>query len=90
MCVCVCVCVYCPPQSECFAVSQLFWVARHVRRLKVGSILAQLYVRFSIIPLSLQANHVSSGIIRHYVVNFVCFTFFTLPYSRVLNSFEEL
>ena len=38
----------------------------------------QLYVRLNIILLSQHANHVSSGIIRHYVVAFRLFTF--LPY----------
>ena len=46
-------------------------MARHVGRLKLGSELAQLYVRLSIIPLSQQANHISSEIVRHYVVAFV-------------------
>ena len=36
---------------------------------------AQLYVRLSIIPLSQQVNHISSGIIRHHVVTFVCLHF---------------
>ena len=43
----------------------------------------------SIIPLSQLANHVSSGIIRHYVVAFVCLHFALLD-TRMLNSFEEL
>ena len=47
------------PQTDCFVVSQLFSVARHVRRLKLGLKPAQLYVRLSIILLSQQANHVS-------------------------------
>ena len=60
---------------DCFVVSQLFSVSRHIGRLKLGSKPAQLYVRFSIIPLSQQANHVSSGIIRHYVVAFISLHF---------------
>ena len=67
--------IYCHPQTDCFVVSQLFNVARHVGRLKLGSKTAQLYVRLSIIPLSPQANHVSSGIIRYYVVTFSCLHF---------------
>ena len=35
------------PQKDCFVVSQLFSVARHVGRLKLESKPAQLYVRFS-------------------------------------------
>ena len=66
---------YCHSQTDCFVVWQFFNVARHVGRLKLGSKPAQLYVRLSIIPLSHQANHVSSGIIRHYVVGFVCLHF---------------
>ena len=36
---------------DCFVVSQLFSVARHVGRLKLGSKPTQLYVRLSIRPL---------------------------------------
>ena len=46
-------------------VSQLFSVAKHVGRLKLRSKPTQLYGRLSIIPLSQQANHANSGIIRH-------------------------
>ena len=74
--VCVCVCIYiyiyiCHPQTDCFVVSQLFSVARHVGCLKLGPKPTQLYVRLSIIPLSQPAKHVSSGFIRHCVVAFV-------------------
>ena len=51
--------------SDCFVVSQLFRVAKHVARLKLGSKPTQLFIRLSIIPLSQQMNHVSSGIIRY-------------------------
>ena len=67
--------IYGQPQTDSFVESQLFSVARHVERLKLGSKAARLYVRLRIIPLSQQANHVSSGIIRHYVVPFVCLRF---------------
>ena len=77
------------PQTDCFVVSQLFSVARHVGHLKLESKPAQLYVRLCIIPLSQQVNYVRSGIIRHYVVAFVCLHF-ALPDTRVLNSFKEL
>ena len=50
--------MYCPPQTDCFVVSQLFSVARHVGCLKPGSEPAQLYVRLSIRPLGQQAYHV--------------------------------
>ena len=79
----------CHPQTDCFIVSQLFCAARHVGRLKLGSKPAQLYVRLSIISRSQQANHVSSGIIRHYVVAFICLHFALLD-NGVINSFEEL
>ena len=36
--------IYCHPQTDCFVVSQLFSVARHVRRLNLGSKPAQVYV----------------------------------------------
>ena len=73
--------IYCHPQTDCFVVSQLFSVAKHVGRLSLGSKPAQIYVRLSIIPLSQQANHVSSGIIRHYVVAFVCLHFCLTGYQ---------
>ena len=86
--------ICCHLHTDCFVVSQLFSVARHVGRLKMGSKPVQLYVRLSIIPLGQQAYHVGSGIIKSYVVTaaatFVLFTIYTLPDIRVLNSFEEL
>ena len=67
--------IYSHPLIDCFIVSQLFSVVRHVGCLKLGSKPAQLYIRLSIIPLSQQANLISSGIIRHYVVAFICLHF---------------
>ena len=86
----VCVCVYGHPQTDCFVVSQFFSVARHVRRLKVGSKPAQLNVRLSIKPLSKQANHFSSGILSRYRAAFVCLHFppYLIPECSVyLESF---
>ena len=59
--------IYCHSQTDCFVVSHLLSVARHVGRLKLGSKPAQLYVRLIIIQLSQQVNHVSTGIINHFV-----------------------
>ena len=56
-------------------------MARHVGHLKLRLKPAQLYVRLSIIPLSQQANHVSSGIVMHYVVAFVCLHFCLTGYQ---------
>ena len=53
-------------------------MAIHAGRFKLGSKPAQLYVRLCIILLSQKANHISSGIIKHYVVAFVCLYF--IPY----------
>ena len=47
--------------TDCFVVSQLFSVARHLRHLKLGLKPTQFYVRLSIILLNQQAN-VSLGI----------------------------
>ena len=69
--------IYCNPQTDCFIVSQLFSVARHIGHLMQGSKPAQLYVRLSIILLSQLANHVM-GIIRHYVVDSI-YLHFCLP-----------
>ena len=76
----VCMYVYCHPQTECLVISQPFSVARHVEHLKLGSKPAQIYVRLSILPLSPQVTYVISGIIRHYVVAFVCLHFTLLSY----------
>ena len=73
--------IYCHPKTDCFVISQLFSMARDARFSKLGSKPGQLYVRLSIIPLSQQANHVSSGIIRHYVVAFVCLLFYLTGYQ---------
>ena len=70
--------IYILSSTASFVVSQHFSVDRHVGRLNLGSKPAQIYVKFSIIQLSHQANHVSLGIIRHYVVAFVYLHFF--PY----------
>ena len=64
------ICIYNHPQTDYFVVSQLFSVARHVGRLKLGLKPTQLYVILIIILLSQQAKHICSGIIRHYVVAF--------------------
>ena len=45
--------IYCHPQRDCFVVSQLFSVARHIGRLKLGSKPAQLYVRHITISIYL-------------------------------------
>ena len=55
--------IYCHPKTDCFVVSQLFSVARHVGRFKLGLIPAQIYVRLNIILLSQQSTYISSGII---------------------------
>ena len=81
--------MHCHPETDCFAVSQLFRVARHTGCFKLGPKPAQLYIRLSILPLSQQSIYVNSGIIRHYVSAFVCLHF-ALPGTRELNSLEEL
>ena len=70
--------IYYHPQTDCFVLSQLFRVSRHVGRFKLGLKPAQLYVRRSIIPLNPQSTYVSSRIIKHYVEAFVC-SHFALP-----------
>ena len=64
--------IYCHPQTDCFVVSLLFSVVRHAGRFKLGWEPAQHYARLSILLLSLQSTYVSSGIIRNYVLAFVC------------------
>ena len=50
--------IYCHPETDCFVLSELFSVARHVGRSKPGSKPIQLYVRLSLRPLGQQAYHV--------------------------------
>ena len=76
-------------QTDCFVVSQLISVARHAGRFKLGLKPTQLYVRLSIVLLIHKSTNVSSGIIRHYIVAFVCLHFALLD-TRVLNSYEDL
>ena len=45
-------------QTDCFILSELFSVARHVGRSKPGSKPIQLYVRLSVRPLGQQTYHV--------------------------------
>ena len=85
--------IYCHLQTDCFILSELFSVARHVGRLKPGSKPIQLYVRLSLRSLGQQAYHVwLSEFLRYYVVTAaaVCLHFHTLSATRVLSSFEEL
>ena len=81
--------IYSHPETVYSVVSQLFSVANYVGLFNLESKSAQLYVRFLILPLRHQATCISSGIIRHYVVVFVCLHF-AYPVNRVCNSFEEL
>ena len=50
--------IYCHPQTETFALSEPFSVARPVGRTKLGSKPIQLYVRLNFKPLGQQAYHV--------------------------------
>ena len=57
--------MYMSSTERLFLVSQLFSVARHVGRLKLGLKPTQLYIRLSIRPLGQQAYPISKGIIRY-------------------------
>ena len=46
--------LYSHPQTDCFILSELFSMARHVGRSKPGSKPIQLYVRLSLRPLDIQ------------------------------------
>ena len=56
--------IYIYISTDSFVVSQLFSVARHVGRLKLGSKPIQLYVRLSIIPLSKPRGSVCVCLLR--------------------------
>ena len=85
--------IYCHPQTDCFVLSELFSVARHIGRSKPGLKPIQLYVRLRLRLLGQQAYNVwLRKFLRYYVVTAaaVCLHFYTLSATRVLNSFEEL
>ena len=85
--------IYCHPQTDCFVLSELCNVARHVGCSKPGSKPIQLFVRLSLRPLGQQAYQVwPREFLRYYVVTAaaVCLYFYTLSATRLLNSFEEL
>ena len=65
-------------------------MAKHELCLKLGSKPTQLYVRLSIIPLSQQANHVSSGIIRNFEVTFFYLHFCLTVYIFISFSWSCL
>ena len=81
--------IYCHPQTDCFVVSQLFSESRHIGRLKPGSKPAQLYVRISIRTLSQTSLPRQLGNYKVLNSSVRLFTFYTVPDTRVLNSFEE-
>ena len=84
--------IYCHPQTDCFVLSELFSVAWHVERSKLGLKPIQLCIRLSLRPLGQQAYHVwLKEFLRYYVVTAaaICLHFYTLLATRVLNSFEE-
>ena len=89
--------IYTVIHRHCFVVSQLFSVARHVGRSKLGSKPAQIYVRLSIRlgqqtrPTSVPRQSGNYKVLSSYSSSCVrLFAFYTLPDTRVLNSFEEL
>ena len=82
--------IYCHPQTDCFVLSKVFSVARHVGCSKPGLKPIQLYVRLSLRPLGQQAYHVWLREFLRYYVAAVCLHFYTLSATRVLNSFKEL
>ena len=61
----MCVCVNCHPQTDCFVLSELFSVARHIGRSKPGSKPVQLYVRLNLKPL---VPHWLWEFLRYFVV----------------------
>ena len=59
--------IYCPPQTDCFILSELFSVARHAGRSKPGSKPVQLYVRLSFRPFG---QYLSSLYLAHILAIF--------------------
>ena len=78
--------------DNCFFVLQLFSVARHLQRLKLGWKPAQLYGRLSIRPFGQRAYRVSEGIIRYLVVAYVCLQFivYRIPGCSIRSKKENM
>ena len=79
--------IYCFPQTDCFVVSQLFSVARYASRFTLGSKPAQIYVRLSMLPLSLKVTYISSGIVTPYVLTFLLFIYIYI-YIYIYNAIK--
>ena len=78
--------IYCHPQTDCFVVSQLFSVARHVGRLKLGSKPTQLYVRLSIRPLAHIYIYIYIYIYQVVLTVWVPLTLLNHPFQSVISS----
>ena len=81
--------IYCHPQTDCFVLSELFSVARHVGRSKPRSKPIQLESQTaratSVPPGNFQGIYVETAAAAS-----VSLHFYTLSATRVLNSFEEV
>ena len=81
--------IYSHPLTDCFVLSELFSVARHIGGSKPGSKPIQLYLRLSLKPPGQQAYHVwLREFLRYYVVTAaaaasVCLRFYTLSATSV-------
>ena len=71
--------IYCHPETDCFVESQLFRVARHVRHFKLGSKLAQLYVR----PITYISSNRRPKSTREFNTYVLTFIFFNILLSRL-------
>ena len=79
--------IYCHPQRDCFFVSQLFTVTRHIARFILGSKPAYFYGRPITYHSAISLTYVSSGIKRIFFQ--LCLHFAQLEIG-VFNSLEEL
>ena len=80
--------IYCHPLTDRFVLSELFSVARHVRRSKPGSKPIQLYVRVSLRPFGQQAYQVWLRELLRYLSSNSSSRLFTFLYPIGYQSAE--
>ena len=77
--------IFIHPRKNCFIVSQLFSIARHVRCFKLGSKPSRLYVNRIFSPKAIVPLYANEGVFSLYI-----YLHIRLSATEVLNSCEEL
>ena len=78
--------IYCHPQTNCFVLSELLCVARHVGRSKPGSKPIQLYVTLSLRPLYIYI-YIYIQLDKFHYPHRICI--FHFPFFHFMYNFVE-